>query len=714
MKARVTLIGLAVVVLLPLEPAPRAQRARETALVPTNHPEFSDSLAELWLVPENAGRSSLQSDLAKAAGLVAAGQYSKALPILSQPALQRGPLAGYARYYAATASLKLGNAAEARSAFRALQEGSTGYLTVAAALGEAEADEAAGDFRAAEPIYERLIAANATAADDLWMRLARAAKAAGDTDKAREAFAEVYYEFPLSDLAGEAGTEFKALSSLASPTFGSERYKQQLGRAERLFAAKQYGPARSAFDQFRAVARADDLGLARLRLAECDYFLKRMRVARDAMLPFIADDSPRQAEALYYYALASKGLRDEATYLKTIRRVADDFSTESWAAEALDNLATHYILKDDDDQADVVLRELYAEYPRSPFAERAAWKVGWRSYRNARYGETARYFEQASADFPRSDYRPAWLYWAGRSHEALLERTLADARFALVTADYLNSYYGRLTAMRFGGRPAARLITTSGEIADQQPPSLVPNRDLVRALLDTGLFDDGLKELGFAERMWGRSPAIDATRAWILRQQGRSEMGTEQFNLYRGSINSMKRAYPQYLAAGGEELPRDVLMTIFPLEYWDLIQKHSTARNLDPYVVAALMAQESTFVPDIVSYAKAVGLMQLIPPTARVYARKLKMTYSSRLSRNPEANVRMGTAYLADLIDEFGDLHLAIAGYNAGESAVRRWVAERPGIEAEEFIDDIPYPQTQLYVKKILGTAEDYRRLYAQ
>ena len=58
--------------------------------------------------------------------------------------------------------------------------------------------------------------------------------------------------------------------------------------------------------------------------------------------------------------------------------------------------------------------------------------------------------------------------------------------------------------------------------------------------------------------------------------------------------------------------------------------------------------------------------------------------------------------------------HLALASYNAGERAVRRWMAERPGLERDEFIDDIPYPETQNYVKRILGTAEDYRRLYGR
>jgi soluble lytic murein transglycosylase len=152
---------------------------------------------------------------------------------------------------------------------------------------------------------------------------------------------------------------------------------------------------------------------------------------------------------------------------------------------------------------------------------------------------------------------------------------------------------------------------------------------------------------------------------------------------------------------------------IFPLAYWDLIRKHSDQNDLDPYLVAALMAQESTFVPGIRSHANAYGLLQLVPDTARRIARSLKMPYSARLLTNADANVRMGTAYLEELIREFGGVHLALASYNAGETAVRRWIAERPGLtDREEFIDDIPYPETQNYVKRILGTAEDYRRLY--
>jgi soluble lytic murein transglycosylase len=156
-----------------------------------------------------------------------------------------------------------------------------------------------------------------------------------------------------------------------------------------------------------------------------------------------------------------------------------------------------------------------------------------------------------------------------------------------------------------------------------------------------------------------------------------------------------------------------MLRVLFPLDYWPLIKKYSDAHDLDPYIIAALMAQESTFTADIRSAANAYGLMQIIPGTGRRYARELGIRrFSANTLTHPETNIRIGTAYFKDLVDRFGGAHYALASYNAGENRISRWISERPGVKADEFIDDIPFPETQNYVKKILGTAEDYRRLY--
>jgi soluble lytic murein transglycosylase len=723
---RSVLILIGVWLLVPAAPAPHAQQSRLSAsaneippgltvLTPTPHAPVPQELSQLWLAPERGAvaRSSAVTSLNSAARLTADGDYSRALSLVSQPTAKEGPLAQYAAYYAGIAQLKLKRPAEALKSFRSLQSGKpVGYLSEAAALGEAEAQEALDNPGDAVQIYDRLLKGRLSNVEDVYMRLGRAARAANDSQKAAEAFAHVFYEFPLGENAAIAGAELNTLTGLQPLTPGSQRYKVELGRAERLFGARQYADARSAFQGLREVARGDDRELLDLRMAECDYFTKKTRVARET-LRGMSENAARRGEALFFYALASKDAGDTQTFLQTLNRVETEFPDQSWAEDALNNLGTYYIKTDDDERSEAIFRELYERYPRGNYAERAAWKIGWTSFRRDDVADTARVFERAASDFPRSDYRPAWLYWAGRAHEQAGEKDVAQQRYTLAAADYANSYYGRLAMKRLDPAAAARLANMTAPVeTPPSTPALPANGSVVRALLAAEMYDDALNELRYAQRVWGDSPAIGATVAWTRQQQARTEGGMRRFQLLRGAITSMRRAYPQFMAAGGEDLPREVLTVIFPIAYWDLIRRYSDANSLDPYFVAALVAQESTFVADVKSSANAYGLMQLLPSTARMYARKLNMKYSSRLLTDPESNIKMGTAYLADKVKEFGDLHLVLASYNAGERAVRRWQDERPGMVTDEFIDDIPYPETQNYVKKILGTTDDYRRLY--
>jgi soluble lytic murein transglycosylase len=181
----------------------------------------------------------------------------------------------------------------------------------------------------------------------------------------------------------------------------------------------------------------------------------------------------------------------------------------------------------------------------------------------------------------------------------------------------------------------------------------------------------------------------------------------------RPGVNLMKRAYPQFMAAGGEQLPVEIRKVMFPLDYWSSIKKQASSRGLDPYLVASLILQESTFSPTVRSGADAVGLMQLLAPTGRQYARQLRIKrFSPSMLTRADTNLRLGVAYFSDLVKRFGGEHYALASYNAGESRVVQWMAERQGLAREEFIDDIPFPETQNYVKRILGAADDYRMLY--
>ncbi len=128
------------------------------------------------------------------------------------------------------------------------------------------------------------------------------------------------------------------------------------------------------------------------------------------------------------------------------------------------------------------------------------------------------------------------------------------------------------------------------------------------------------------------------------------------------------------------------------------------------------MAQESTFDAEIRSHANAIGLMQIVPATGRRYARDAEDSALHRRASSPTPRSTSASAPRTSptWCERFGGVHHALASYNAGPSPVSRWIAEKPGVARDEFIDDIPYPETQNYVKRILGTAEDYRRLYSQ
>src|SRR5262249_3018740 len=126
-----------------------------------------------------------------------------------------------------------------------------------------------------------------TSPEDVWIRLGRAAEAAGNRDKAIDAYRKVYYESPLSLQALDAQNLLARLdtSSLA------DRLTLELSRAERIFSAKRWAQARAGFEPLAAIATGDEKELVALRLAECDYYLERFRASRDALRPFLNNAS---------------------------------------------------------------------------------------------------------------------------------------------------------------------------------------------------------------------------------------------------------------------------------------------------------------------------------------------------------------------------------------------------------------------------------------
>ena len=721
--------AVTVLVAIIATPAPHAQdrtttdevpRAAAPRLIPTAHPPLPANPAEYWIVPDLAAprpaatraTATAVTNFVKAIQLMQDSQYLAALPLLDGAALANTPLGAYGYYYTGVIQNTLQRLADADASFTAADAlKPEGALSELLPLRIAEVALARGDARRAVEILQRLNPDKANSPEQVYLMVGRASERTGDRMAALKAYRRLYYDYPLSVEAvdGQAGIERLQTPDVVPP----DRFKLELARAERLFSAKRWAQSRAAFETLSRTAQGDDAELVGLRVAECDYYLDRFRAARDELQPYLKGAS-REAEAKFFYLTATRGAGDQSTYLELARKFVADYPESPWSEETLNNLASHYIIVDDDDSADLAFRELSRRFPKSRYTERAAWKIGWRAYRTADFRQAAEVFENAAATFPRSDYRPSWLYWSGRSRDQMGDRETASARFRLTIADYGNSYYGRLASAILGQRNEPAAIQS---IASPSPVGLVaatvPNEGIIRELASLELYDTALREVQYAQHVWGTSPQLEATVAWIRHNQGLALSGTDRFNALRGAINTMRRAYPQFMAAGGENLPPEILRIIYPLDFWPLIQRGASQYDLDPYVMTALMAQESTFTPEIKSNANAWGLMQLLPSTGKRYAKKVGMTrFTTKSLQDPEVNVHLGMQYFKDLIDRFGGDYYAIASYNAGENRVAQWRAEKPGLPEDEFIDDIPFPETQNYVKRILGTAEDYRRLY--
>ncbi|BCS32697.1 hypothetical protein TBR22_A19190 [Luteitalea sp. TBR-22] len=730
---------------------PRVSFAPKAAqqLAPTPHPPVPATLDEAWLVPAGAERDAIARRagvraLRSAAEAVRTTRYSEALTALEEARLDGTPLEPYATYYRALCDLRLRRPEPARARLAGLRRSlSAGRLRVLTLSAEAEAALSLGDAAGAAALYEELYPALTSQRDVALDQWATATRAAGRPQDAARLWLRLYYEFPTSELAASALRQ--AETTLNTAAVGTpDAFPHDLTRAEALLAAGRAADAEAALkllepllaaspDAAEAQARRDRLNL---RLAQAACALKRC-ATQLATLGDLAARGVGHGEAQYLAAVALREQGRAAEYREALDAMAATpagTAADAWIERALSEHAIALVKADADAEAATIFRRLFDRNPSGRYAERAAWKYGWWSYRAGRYDEAARVFDLAAASIPRANTRPAWIYWSGRAHEKQGDTAGATQRLSLAVVDYLHSYYGRLAAEALGrlGAPLptpATMAASSGmgvaidggeadalgdgpgdgaspmvpdaRMAAASPP---PTADLITWLVAAGMFDEAIAEITHAQRAHGRSPKLDATLAWVYRQQGEN----------RPAINTMRQAYPQYLSVRGDALPRAIQEVIFPIDYVPYIKRYSAQHGLDPFLVAALIAQESSYVADVRSPANAWGLMQILPSTGRQLARAEGVPrFTTQRLTDPETNVRLGTRYLATLIRNHDGVPYALAAYNAGAARVIRWKAERGGLEQAEFIDDIPFPETQMYVKKILGTAVDYRRLYA-
>jgi soluble lytic murein transglycosylase len=179
------------------------------------------------------------------------------------------------------------------------------------------------------------------------------------------------------------------------------------------------------------------------------------------------------------------------------------------------------------------------------------------------------------------------------------------------------------------------------------------------------------------------------------------------------SLRYLRRVFGGAAEAGAPGLTDQFWRLFYPFGHSTIVRDAARRAGLDPYFVAAVIREESSYDVRARSWVGAVGLMQLMPETARLVAADVGLRFTEPAGLwEPPVNIALGTHYLAQLRARFREPLLAVASYNAGPHRVQKWQTERPRAELDEFVDQIPFDETRAFVKRVSTSWHHYRRLY--
>ncbi|HZA13837.1 MAG TPA: transglycosylase SLT domain-containing protein, partial [Myxococcaceae bacterium] len=356
------------------------------------------------------------------------------------------------------------------------------------------------------------------------------------------------------------------------------------------------------------------------------------------------------------------------------------------------------------------LEKLVSAYPDSPFAAEALFKLAWFERKQGNVGKALAALDRTWS-LPKSvaslDQRARARYWKARWLEGPGHEDAQLRELEAVVIDGPTSYYGLLARARMELRDPARLVRVLAAFqrdgAERWPLDAGPLLSSPRFLAGVELLRLGLPNAGKELLSIDVSSLPDDSARLLFQVLKTSGFDREArivvARLLRASGGGMSG-----LADGG------AWGLAYPPVFQDVIEASSAQAGIDPDLLWALVREESAFNPRARSSTGALGLAQLMPRTATVVARSLKLGRASRGALlDPRRNTRLGAEYLATLLRQFDrNVVFAVASYNAGPEAVERWRRDRPTAELDAWVEDIPVEETRGYVKRVLGSYGAY------
>lgn len=686
----------------------RAARLRSDLSLGQGDPVQAE-VARLKIVQERYPGSLWAKRAGFRVGVLLAGRDpAEAVPFLLAAQKDFPVLDDYIRLWLGKSLLQEGRAGAAAASFESIPKTVPDTLLgIRAALGAGEAWAKAGDCGRAIPLLTQAITSHpdGSAVPTAWLTLAGCQVREHLLTQARETWRELWIRYPQFPESKEAWARLREGGGGEGWQPSPEDLYQ---RATILASLSHNEEAVEEFQRFLASTTDHPLrGMARLKLGTALAQLKRYPLAQTIFQGLVNERGLESGESYVWLVRIYIRQEDQEQVLEADKSLARLPLSGPQRAALLIHLGSWWEDRGDLDQAIARYQQAVEDGGLFDQHVEALWRVGWLHYRAGRFHEAVRVFHQALKNEGAEDMAPQFLYWIARSLDRQQD---SDAKAAYLTLcqNYPYTYYCQLAQARL---EAARAVLPSAKGQNDGVPP-VPGalteieRDLhyrrAKELKAIGLEEEAARELTVLGDRYARD---QHSLAQLL-------MGLRDAGAYHHALRLARLYFRDSLERGGEPVPPALWSAAYPTGYLPTIRAYSDTLT-DPYLAAAIIREESHYDAQAVSFAGAVGLMQLMPATAQSVARRLGLPEVMREDLfDREENIRFGVEYLGQMLQTFsGNVVHAVAAYNAGPVTVSTWIQKFGDKETDEFVELIPYQETRQYVKRVLRSYREYHRL---
>ncbi|MCY3741958.1 MAG: transglycosylase SLT domain-containing protein [Candidatus Poribacteria bacterium] len=340
--------------------------------------------------------------------------------------------------------------------------------------------------------------------------------------------------------------------------------------------------------------------------------------------------------------------------------------------------------------------------PNSPYADVAAWRTGWQRFDERRYEESYNAFKGLKEHFPGNRYAMGAHFWMAKIRERQNKPEFARKLYKEVAEARYWYYSARAKAiLGVGGSELEPKAVQDADIPERQA---CPSQ--VQMLMELRLYEDAIPQLDHHINTTS-FPEQRCFHDLIACYEGLA-MYDKARKVTEKSLESS--AFANATRADLEKLQHK----LYPRYYADAVDKYAKMYNVDTFLIAAMILEESRYNAEAVSWAGAIGLMQIMPATGRELAQKLKIRrFRTSMLKQPDINIRMGTKYIGELNSWFdGNSLLVIGAYNGGPGRMERWVSTKNIKDIDLFVEKITIRETRLHIKKVIDSYDNYVEIY--